>query len=67
MRKVLRRLGKREAVILNLRYGLDGGDVHTLAQAGQRMGLTRERVRQLANGVAQPEPDALRSFIDPRP
>ena len=37
----------REATILRLRYGLDGEEPMTLKQIGQRIDLTRERVRQI--------------------
>jgi RNA polymerase primary sigma factor len=41
------RLGERKAAILRLRFGLSGEEPMTLRQIGQRLGLTRERVRQL--------------------
>ncbi len=44
---VLARLPEREAHILQLRYGLLDGETHTLEEVGQRIGVTRERVRQL--------------------
>ncbi len=37
----------REAAVLRLRFGLDGEDPMTLAEIGDRVGLTRERVRQI--------------------
>lgn len=40
-------LSEREATILKLRYGLDGVEPLTLKEIGQKVGLTRERVRQL--------------------
>jgi RNA polymerase primary sigma factor len=40
-------LGKREQAILRWRFGLDGEPEHTLEQIGQKLGLSRERVRQL--------------------
>jgi RNA polymerase primary sigma factor len=40
-------LPPREARILRLRYGLLNGEVHTLEQVGSKLGLTRERIRQL--------------------
>ena len=33
--------------MLSYRYGLDGSDPMTLEEIGRRMGLTRERVRQV--------------------
>jgi RNA polymerase primary sigma factor len=44
---LLDRIDEREARILKLRYGLDGGDPMTLKEIGQHIGLTRERVRQI--------------------
>ncbi len=40
-------LGPRKATILRLRFGLDGEQQRTLAEVGEELGLTRERVRQL--------------------
>ena len=37
----------RERTILELRYGLGGGQQHTLEEVGRRFGVTRERVRQI--------------------
>ncbi|NJL93211.1 MAG: sigma-70 family RNA polymerase sigma factor [Anaerolineae bacterium] len=44
---VLERLPPREAEILKMRYGLDDGETHTLEEVGKKIGVTRERVRQL--------------------
>jgi RNA polymerase primary sigma factor len=41
------RLGEREATILRLRFGLGSAEPLTLQAIGARLGLTRERVRQL--------------------
>lgn len=40
-------ISERESIILRLRYGLDGSEPLTLKEIGQRIGLTKERVRQL--------------------
>lgn len=47
MRRMLERIEPREATILRLRYGLDDQEPLTLKDIGERIGLTRERVRQL--------------------
>lgn len=45
--KLLSAIDQREATILRLRYGLDDSEPLTLKEIGQRVGLTRERVRQI--------------------
>jgi RNA polymerase primary sigma factor len=40
-------LEDRERRILRMRYGLDDGESMTLKAIGERVGLTRERVRQM--------------------
>ena len=44
---ILDMLPPREARILQLRYGLVDGQVLTLNEVGRKMGVTRERVRQI--------------------
>jgi RNA polymerase primary sigma factor len=43
----LETLNPRDAKVLRLYFGLDGGDTHTLEEIGNMLGVTRERVRQL--------------------
>jgi RNA polymerase primary sigma factor len=45
--KLLEAIDDREATILKLRYGLDGEEPLTLKEIGVKIGLTRERVRQI--------------------
>lgn len=47
VRELIEKLPAREARILRLRFGLDGGNEKTLEQVGVKFGLTRERIRQL--------------------
>ncbi len=45
--EVLDSLPPREVRILQLRYGLLNGQAYTLEEVGRKMGVTRERVRQI--------------------
>jgi RNA polymerase primary sigma factor len=45
--ELLAKMDKREASVLRLRYGLSGEDPLTLKDIGDRLNLTRERVRQI--------------------
>ena len=47
LQQALDKLPAREAQILRLRYGLADGQVYTLEEVEQTIGVTRERVRQL--------------------
>lgn len=40
-------LSGREITVLNLLYGFDGNEPHTLREAGKKLGVTQERVRQI--------------------
>ncbi|MFW6172137.1 MAG: RNA polymerase sigma factor RpoD [Elusimicrobiota bacterium] len=56
--KVLSTLKDREAKIIKLRFGLEGGYPRTLEEVGKIFGVTRERVRQI-------EAKALRKLKHP--
>lgn len=43
----LNNLTEREAAVLRLRYGLEGEAEHTLRDVGEKLDITRERVRQI--------------------
>jgi RNA polymerase primary sigma factor len=47
LQEALNALPDRERRVLVLRYGLDGEEPRTLEDIGRRLGLTRERVRQI--------------------
>ena len=47
LQDVLNTLPPREVRILQLRYGLLDGQSYTLEEVGRKMGVTRERVRQI--------------------
>ncbi|MBQ4107504.1 MAG: RNA polymerase sigma factor RpoD/SigA [Lentisphaeria bacterium] len=47
--ELLTRLDDRERTILEMRFGLSGGQPLTLEEVSQKIGRTRERVRQIQN------------------
>jgi RNA polymerase primary sigma factor len=59
LERMLADLTPREARVLRMRFGLDGDRAHTLKEVGDRIGVTRERVRQI-------EGKALRKLRHPR-
>lgn len=58
LRDLLLTLTKREAEVLELRFGLFDGTSHTLEEVGKKFGVTRERIRQI-------EAKALRKLRHP--
>jgi RNA polymerase primary sigma factor len=49
LRELVNQLDEREAIVLKLRFGLDGQPPKTLEDVSQLVGRTRERVRQIQN------------------
>ena len=47
LRHAVADLPERERGVIELRYGIDGDDPQSLEEIGRRLGLTRERVRQI--------------------
>ena len=46
-------IDEREATVLKLRFGLEDGEPLTLKQIGAKIGLTRERIRQIEREALQ--------------
>ena len=70
--KLLGTLDERESTILRMRYGLVNGDPMTLKEIGERVNLSRERVRQIENEalkklyyVLAHEPERLHQAAQP--
>ncbi len=40
-------INEREQKILDLRFGLSDGSSHTLAEVSKKLGVSRERIRQI--------------------
>ncbi len=59
IKRLLDRIDHREATILRLRFGLDDQQPMTLKQIGAKIGLTRERVRQLEREALKKLREAL--------
>jgi RNA polymerase primary sigma factor len=47
LNEILSALPPREVRILQMRYGLVDGETYTLEEVGKKLGVTRERVRQI--------------------
>ena len=62
----LERLSDRERFVIGLRFGLEGGEEHTLAEIAERLGVSLERVRQIqVRAIAKMNTPGLRKAVDP--
>jgi len=63
--QMLERITEREALVLELRYGLNDrkGRRMTLKQIGEKVGLTRERVRQIEREAKQKLEEYVRQYM----
>ena len=60
LQRAFAQLTPREQTVIALRFGIGDGYSHTLSQIGQKLGVTRERVRQLEGGALM----KLRALLD---
>lgn len=51
--EAIEKLSQRDAEVLSLRFGLEGGEGMTLQAVAQKMSLTRERVRQIERAACR--------------
>ncbi|MGI8517539.1 MAG: RNA polymerase sigma factor RpoD [Acidimicrobiia bacterium] len=70
VKEVLAELSDREQEVIRLRFGLDDGQMRTLAEVGREFGVTRERIRQIeAKTLAKLRhpirSQRLRDYLDP--
>jgi RNA polymerase primary sigma factor len=61
LRELVGTLNRREQVILNQRFALEGGEPRTLEEIGSDFGLTRERIRQLEAAALKKLRDRFRA------
>ncbi|MBM3301131.1 MAG: hypothetical protein FJY85_14390, partial [Deltaproteobacteria bacterium] len=47
IRELVSELDEKEALVLKLRFGLDDDQPQTLQEIGNKLNLTRERIRQI--------------------
>jgi RNA polymerase primary sigma factor len=47
LHKAINELGPKERLVMRMRFGLEGGEPQTLQEIGDRLKLSRERVRQI--------------------
>jgi RNA polymerase primary sigma factor len=69
IRKLLTELGPKEAQVLRLRFGLDGKEPQTLQEIGDKLKLSRERVRQIESKAISKlrrsnTAEAMRGFLN---
>lgn len=62
--EMMKTLDEREATVLQMRFGLDNVEPHTLKEIGERLGLTRERVRQIETEALKKLGEGLRDPFD---
>jgi RNA polymerase nonessential primary-like sigma factor len=66
LQNLLSKLSPQQREILTLRFGLTDGHELSLAQIGDRMGISRERVRQIeqkALSLLRRQKEQVRSYL----
>ncbi len=64
VREMMHTLDERQATVLRMRFGLDDAEPHTLKEIGEKLGLTRERVRQIETEALKCLGEGLRDPLD---
>jgi RNA polymerase primary sigma factor len=65
--RFLSSINERAATVLRMRFGLEGGEPMTLKEIGHKVGLTRERVRQVEHEALRCITAAIRSQEEDSP
>jgi len=60
IQQMLEATNEKEKEVLNLRFGLNDGVIHTLADIAKRLSISRERVRQIEENALK----KLRNFVE---
>ncbi len=64
VKQMMQDLDERESTVLKMRFGLNNTEPHTLKEIGERLNITRERVRQIETEALKKLGDGLRDPMD---